>query len=121
MSFSDSVRSGAKSSLVVLGLFAMGLCACQGDDNTLPLPADASATDAHSDSSAPHDGGAEAAADATAATADAGDSGAADASHASVADASDGAAADAGDAGSPSEAGGPTDAAEADAADASED
>lgn len=32
----------------------VGLCACQGDDNTLPLPPDAGAADAHVDASAPH-------------------------------------------------------------------
>jgi hypothetical protein len=103
MSFSDSVRSGARSSLVILGLFSTALCACQGDDNTLPLPVDASATDAHSDSSAPHEGGSEAAADATGAeTTDAGDG--------AAAPASDGSATEGGDAGSPAEAGAATDA-----------
>ncbi len=43
-----------------LALVASVLWACQGDDNTLPAPADASTTDAHADASAVHDGGGDA-------------------------------------------------------------
>lgn len=43
-----------------LALVTLTLSACQGDDNTLPLPPDASAADAHSDSSVLHESGADA-------------------------------------------------------------
>jgi hypothetical protein len=46
----------------IAALLFASLAGCQGDDNALPAPADASAADARPDSGAPRDGGGDAAA-----------------------------------------------------------
>ena len=71
MVFIDVLRFTAASALA-----GAVLCGCQGDDNALLLPPDASSADAHSDAAAPHDGAAEASADAGSAADGPGDTGA---------------------------------------------
>jgi hypothetical protein len=46
----------------IAALLFAGLAGCQGDDNALPAPADASAGDARPDAGAPRDGGGDSAA-----------------------------------------------------------
>lgn len=104
MSLSHSVRLGAASALVTLALSA-----CQGDDNTLPLPADASAVDAtadaHNAADAQHDSG----------VLDGGSDGSAQGADAQTADA------EASDSGEQPGDGGGAEAGDAEAADASTD